>query len=85
MELFDNELSKDKVSSIGFGKVYKIQYLGQLLNTKNDWSYQIIMRIENEKSAYFTVYKLLKSKILSEKTQLRLYKAIIRLTVTCYK
>lgn len=84
MELLDSELFQDKVNSIVFGKVGKIPYLGELLSTKNDWSYEISIRIAKEESAFFALYKFLQYKILSEKTQLRLYTAIIRLTVTYY-
>jgi len=65
------------LDSIAFEKVEEFQYSGVLLSTKNDWSREISVRIAKAERASFAL-----SKVLSKKTKFRLYKAIIRPTLT---
>jgi len=53
-----------------------------MLRAKNDWSKEIGVRISKAERAAFALNKFLKSKLVSKKTETRLYTAIIRPTLT---
>jgi hypothetical protein len=43
----------DVLETLPYEKVEQFQYLGTLLNTKNDWSYEIGSRITKAERAFF--------------------------------
>jgi len=81
LEILDRDPSQDIFESIAFEKVEEFQYLGELLRTKNDSSREISARIAKAERASFALSKFFKSKALSKKTKLRLYKACSHLWV----
>ena len=85
MELLDMETSLDALETLLYEKVGQFQYLGTLLNTNNDWSYEIGTRITKAERAFFALLKFFKSKVFSKRTKIRLYTSIIRqiLTYSC--
>jgi hypothetical protein len=73
MKLLENEKNEENTSdddeAIGFEKVNKFQYLGAILNIKNDWSKEIGIRITKVERAAFALSQFLKSKLFSKKTK----------------
>lgn len=82
LELVDSDLHQDEFDSITFEKFEEFSYLGLLLIHKNDWSWDISVRIANAERASFALSIFLKSKALTKKKKLILYTAIIRPTLT---
>lgn len=65
-----------------FENVERFNYLGSELNVENKISQEINRRIVIGNKAYYANVKLLKSKLLSHKTKLQIYKTLVRPTVT---
>ncbi|VVC34371.1 Endonuclease/exonuclease/phosphatase,Reverse transcriptase domain [Cinara cedri] len=65
-----------------YEKVNEFKYLGVCVNTKNDWSQEIGLRIMKVEKASFALSKFFKSKMLSKKTKIRLYTVIVRVILT---
>ena len=65
-----------------YEKVNEFKYLGVCINTKNDWSQEIGLRIIKAGKASFALSKFFKSKMLSKKTKVRLYTVIVRAILT---
>jgi hypothetical protein len=55
MELLDIETSLDVLEMLPYEKFEQFQYLGTLLNTQNDWSYEIETRITKAEKAFFAL------------------------------
>lgn len=62
--------------------VDEFKYLGTLLNSKNKIEDEINSRIIAGNKAYFANSKVMKSKLISRKAKLKLYKTLIRPVVT---
>ena len=65
-----------------FEKVESFIYLGTEINSKNVVSQEIQKRLMIGNRAYFANIKLLKSKLLSRSSKLKIYKTLIRPVVT---
>lgn len=70
------------IDSYTFENVVNFEYLGVLINNNNKVSQEIKRRIINGNKAYFVNLKLIKSRLLSRKTKIRIYKTLIRPVVT---
>lgn len=84
MELLDMNTDftdSDSNESI-YEKVNEFKYLGVCINTKNDWSQEIGVRIIKAGKASFALFKFFKNKMLSKKTKVRLYTVIVRAILT---
>jgi Reverse transcriptase (RNA-dependent DNA polymerase)/Endonuclease/Exonuclease/phosphatase family len=65
-----------------FEEVTSFKYLGIIIDNKNDKSMQINEKIQSGYKAYFRYKEIMKSKKISNKTKLRVYKTAIRPVVT---
>jgi hypothetical protein len=82
MELLDMETSLDVLETLPYEKVEQFQYLGTLLNIKNDWSHEIGTRITKAERAFFFLLRFFKFKLFSKRTKIRLYTSIVRQILT---
>jgi sorting nexin-29 len=82
MELIESGEVPNEIEDLNYEKVSDFKYLGATLSTKNDWSKEISIRINKAQKASYALTKFLTSKMLSRKTKVRLYVAIIRPTLT---
>lgn len=71
-----------EIMNFRFEGISNFVYLGSLVNNENKVSVEIDRRIMAANRAYFANLRLLKSKLLSRATKLRLYKSLIRPVVT---
>lgn len=72
-----------RVHSYKIEKVDNLKYLGENINNKNEIHIEINERVTNGNKCYFSVIKLLKSKILSRESKIRLYHSYLQ-PVTTY-
>lgn len=70
------------VANMSFENVQNFTYLGADLNSANKASDEIDRRLMIGNRAYFANLKMLKSRLLSRSTKLRIYKTLIRPVVT---
>jgi hypothetical protein len=61
-----------------FQRVDSSKYLGSTVTHNNEISGEIRIRLMTANRAYFTLIKLLKSRLLSRKTKMQFYKTVIR-------
>ncbi|KAL4103343.1 hypothetical protein QTP88_018720 [Uroleucon formosanum] len=71
-----------KVGSMNFEKVDNFKYLGVNINNSNNMHKEIKERISNGNRCYFSINKLLRSKLLSRKSKTTLYTSYLRPVVT---
>uniref|UniRef100_A0A2S2PQV7 Uncharacterized transposon-derived protein F52C9.6 n=1 Tax=Schizaphis graminum TaxID=13262 RepID=A0A2S2PQV7_SCHGA len=71
-----------KVGSMNFEKVDDFKYLGVKINNSNNMHKEIKERISNGNRCYFSINKLLRSKLLSRKSKTTLYTSYLRPVVT---
>ncbi|KAF0721180.1 putative transposon-derived protein F52C9.6 [Aphis craccivora] len=71
-----------KVGSMNFEKVDNFKYLGVNINNSNNMHNEIKERIANGNRCYFSINKLLRSKLLSRKSKTTLYTSYLRPVVT---
>ncbi|KAI4462420.1 hypothetical protein MML48_4g00013485 [Holotrichia oblita] len=64
-----------------FEQVQTFKYLGKIISNKNDRSIEIVQRIKAGHNAYYRYKDIMRSKKISRKTKLKVYKAAIRPTV----
>lgn len=62
-------------------EVQTFKYLGTIISNKNDRSIEIEQRIKSGHSAYYRYKEIMRSKRISNKTKIRVYKTAIRPTV----
>ena len=60
-----------------FEKVKTFKYLGSLLTNQNSIQEEIKHRLKAENSCYYSVQKLLSSRLLSKNLKIKIYKTII--------
>jgi len=77
MELIDSRKDPNEMEDLNYKKVSDFKYLRATLSTKNDWSKEISIQINKDQKAVFSLTKFFTSKILSRKTKVILYVAII--------
>jgi len=65
-----------------FEKVHNFKYLGVNINSNNNIHREIKERISNRNRCYFSINKLLRSKVLSRKSKTTLYTSYLRPIVT---
>jgi len=82
MELIDNGIDPQQKEGLTFEKVGKFKYLGATLSTRNDWSKEINIRINKATKAFYALIKFLNSIMISRRSKTRLYKIIIKTTLT---
>jgi len=85
MELIESGEDPNEIEDLIYEKVSDFKYLGATLSTKNDWAKEIrirSIRINEAQKAFYALTKFLTSKMMSRKTKVRLYVAIIRPTLT---
>lgn len=82
MELINS--GTDPADSVGlaYEKVDDFKYLGTTLSTKNDWSKEIDIRLNKAEKTFYALSKFFNTKMLSRRTKIRIYVAIIRPTLT---
>jgi hypothetical protein len=76
---------KEQIVNLGrieTGNVQSFKYLGSMVNTNNTIEGEIKERITAENKAYFAHKMPFMSKTISKKSKLKLYKSVIRPTVT---
>lgn len=66
------------IKDLSFEWVCNFKYLGVDVNLQSDSHEEIFRRMTTEYKCYFSLVKLFKSKMLSKRTQIRLYKALVR-------
>jgi hypothetical protein len=66
------ETSLDVLELLPYEKVEQFQYLGILLNTKNDRTHEIGAKITKAEKAFFAFLKFFKSKLFSKRTKIRI-------------
>jgi hypothetical protein len=71
-----------KVRSMNFERVDNFKYLGVNINSSNNMHREIKERISNGNRCYFSINKLLRSKLLSRKSKTTLYTSYLRPLVT---
>ncbi|KAE9531258.1 hypothetical protein AGLY_010464 [Aphis glycines] len=71
-----------KVGSMNFEKVDNFKYLGVNINSSNNMQREIKEKISNGNRCYFSINKLLRSKLLSRKSKTTLYTSNFRPIVT---
>lgn len=64
-----------------FERVMEFKYLGSIVTDNNDIMPEIKQRLNAGNRSFFALKKLLRSKVITRKTKLRVYKTIIRPTV----
>jgi len=69
MELFDTVADIADPDEWIYEKVNEFKYLSVCINTTNDWSQEIGIKIVKSGRASFALSKFLKSKILSKKNK----------------
>jgi len=67
-----------KVSPYAFEQVDEFTYLGININLKNNMYNEIQLRIRNANKAYFTMSRMLSSRLLSKATKEKLYTSYLR-------
>jgi len=84
MELLpdNNQVSNVVIQGHTFEKVHQFTYLGDSISGNYDWSIELNSRIIKAEKTSFSLTKYLKFKLLSRRTKLHLYTAIIRPTLT---
>jgi len=65
-----------------YEKVSDFKYLEATLSTKNNWGMEISVRINKAQKACYALTKFLTTKMMSRKTEVRLYVVIIRSILT---
>lgn len=70
------------IESAVFKGVTQFTYLGELINNEAKTSTAIKERLQKGNRAYFANVKLLKSKLITRKTKMKIYKTLIRPVIT---
>lgn len=71
-----------KIGSYTFENVHRFIYLGKELNNTNQVSHKMNKRLMAGNRAYYSNMKLLKSRMISHRTKMKLYRTLIRPVVT---
>ena len=71
-----------KINNFAFERVEYFNYLGSVLNADNKMNTEIDERIAKGNKSYYANAKLIKSKILTRNTEIKIYKTMIRPVVT---
>jgi sorting nexin-29 len=66
------------VGRYSFERVQSFKYLGSLLTESNENSLEIKERIKAGNKAYYSMQHLLKSRLLSRKSKIRIYRTVLR-------
>lgn len=66
IELLDKR-GNNNTESLAFEKVNEYRYQGTVLSTKNNWAWEIGLKIVKAERASFAISKFLKSKVFSKK------------------
>jgi len=82
MELIESGEDPNEMKDLIYEKISDFKYLGATLSTKDDWAKEISIRINKAQKAFYALTKFLISKMMSRKTKVRLYVALIRPTLT---
>jgi len=82
LELIESRKDPNEMEDLIYEKVSDFKYLEATLSTKNDWAKEISIRINKAQKAFYALTKFLTSEMMSRKTKVRLYVAIIRPTLT---
>jgi hypothetical protein len=82
MELIESGEDLSETENLAYEKISDFKYLGATLNTRNDWSKEISIRINKAQKTFYALTKFFTTKMLSRKTKARLYVAIVRPTLT---
>lgn len=76
-----NQLHQNRSLNIGnycFEKVESFKYLGVDINSHNNYHEEINLRVKAGNRCYFALQKTFRSKLLSKKSKMRLYKVLVR-------
>jgi hypothetical protein len=65
-------------------QVKQFKYLGPIINNDNSIEKEIKERIALGNKAYFANQKFLKSKLVTKRSKLKLYKIVVRPVVICF-
>uniref|UniRef100_A0A8D9AYK2 Craniofacial development protein 2 n=1 Tax=Cacopsylla melanoneura TaxID=428564 RepID=A0A8D9AYK2_9HEMI len=71
-----------QIENANFKGVTQFTYLGELVNNEGKTSTAIKERLQRGNRAYFANLKLLKSKLITRKTKLKIYKTLVRPVIT---
>jgi hypothetical protein len=71
-----------KIGIMDFERVDNFKYLGVNINSSNNMHREIKVRISNGNRYYFSINKLLRSKLLSRKSKTTLYTSYLRPIIT---
>ena len=69
--------SELNVANFKFAQVNEFKYLGTIVTDKNETKTEIQKRLHSGNACFYATNKLLKSRLLSRKTKIRIYKTII--------
>ena len=72
-----------KIDNFAFENVEHFNYLGSILNADIKMNTETAQRIAKGSKACYANAKLIKSKILTRNTKMKIYKTMIRPVVTC--
>uniref|UniRef100_A0A2S2QGX8 Uncharacterized protein n=1 Tax=Sipha flava TaxID=143950 RepID=A0A2S2QGX8_9HEMI len=76
-----NQLHQNRNLVIGnycFEKVECFKYLEVDLNSRNSYHEEINLRVKSGNKCYFALQKTFKSKVISKKLKMKLYKVLVR-------
>ena len=76
------QLNETTVGNMKFESVENFSYLGSIINSNNLISEEINQRIINANRAFYANSKILKSRLVTQKTNIKIYKSLIRPVLT---
>jgi len=82
MRMGVKDITHLKIDDFSFESVGNFNYLGSILNADNKMNIEIAERIAKGNKAYYASAKLIKSKILTKNTKMKIYKTMLRPVVT---
>jgi len=71
-----------EVAGLSFKNVTEFRYLGSFVTSDNDMEYEVASRIQSGSRCLFSLDHVFCSRVLSRKAMLRVYKAVLRPTIT---
>ncbi|XP_066906239.1 uncharacterized protein [Halyomorpha halys] len=78
----EQRMSRLEIGPYNFEVVRSFTYLGSIINENQDEKEEVKSRIAAGNRAYFSIVRLIKSRLVSRTTKFTLYKTLIRPVVT---